>query len=241
MNIFAAVKAAVSVKQAAAFYGLEIKRGDMSRCVFHPDKTPSMKLNDDYYYCFGCHEHGDVIDLVARLFHLSPMDAALKLADDFHISPSPTPVSAVMPVPKPLPHDTWHCAGVMLDYERYLKRQIERHAPKHPDEDGNNLLMFFESEDYIRFEPGYDATSKEMYAVYCIWCDENGFTPLKPRTVSDYVAANAVKLGVEHCNTVYSVEGRRVWGFKGIHLMIDSGIRNRLGMQKVYPDDNPFR
>lgn len=108
-------------------------------------------------------------------------------------------------------------------------------------QDGNNLLMFFESEDYIRFEPGYDATSKELYAVYCIWCDENGFTPLKPRTVSDYVAANAVKLGVEHCNTVYSVEGRRVWGFKGIHLMIDSGIRNRLGMQKVYPDDNPFR
>ncbi len=30
-----------------------------------------MKLNEDYFYCFGCGATGDVIDLAARLFDLS--------------------------------------------------------------------------------------------------------------------------------------------------------------------------
>ena len=55
-----------------------------------------------------------------------------------------------------------------------------------------------------------------------------------------YLVTNAVKYGIEHTNNVYSVDGRRVWGFKGIKLMLDSGIRSRGGLQRVYPNDNPF-
>ena len=33
---------------------------------------PSMKLNDTYYYCFGCGANGDAIDLTAKLFDLNP-------------------------------------------------------------------------------------------------------------------------------------------------------------------------
>ena len=51
----------------------------MCRCPFHSDKTPSMKLNETYYYCFGCHLVGDVIDFTGRLFSLSPLEAAQKL------------------------------------------------------------------------------------------------------------------------------------------------------------------
>ena len=76
MDLFTQIKMAVSVKEAAEYYGLEVNRGNMVCCPFHADRTPSMKLNEDYFYCFGCGAHGDVIDLVVKLFNLSSYDAA---------------------------------------------------------------------------------------------------------------------------------------------------------------------
>ena len=85
MDLFTQIKMAVSVKEAAEYYGLEVNRGSMICCPFHADRTPSMKLNEDYFYCFGCGASGDVIDLAARLFGLSGYDAAKKLAADLGI------------------------------------------------------------------------------------------------------------------------------------------------------------
>ena len=96
MDLFTQVKMAVSVKEAAEYYGLEVKRGSMVCCPFHNDRTPSMKLNEDYFYCFGCGATGDVIDLVAKLFNLSSYDAAKKLADDFGIDPDKPPAAAAL-------------------------------------------------------------------------------------------------------------------------------------------------
>ena len=76
MNLFETVKSAVTVKQAAEYYGCKVNRGDMICCPFHDDRHPSMKLNEKYFYCFGCGATGDVIDLVARLFGLSSFEAA---------------------------------------------------------------------------------------------------------------------------------------------------------------------
>ena len=47
MDLFTQVKMAVSVKEAAEYYGLEVKRGSMVCCPFHNDRTTSMKLNED--------------------------------------------------------------------------------------------------------------------------------------------------------------------------------------------------
>ena len=52
MNLFDTVKAAVIPRMAAERYGLPIKQGNMVCCPFHDDRTPSMKLNEDYFYCF---------------------------------------------------------------------------------------------------------------------------------------------------------------------------------------------
>lgn len=49
---------AKSDKEVKAYYGVRIGQNGMCRCPFHPDKTPSMKINDTYYYCFGCHATG---------------------------------------------------------------------------------------------------------------------------------------------------------------------------------------
>ena len=105
MSIFSDVKEAVSCKDAAIFYGLKVTRGNMCLCPFHNDKNPSMKI-DRRYYCFGCCSTGDVIDLVGNLFNLKPMEAAIKLSEDFGINPSANkangPNKALM-APKTMP------------------------------------------------------------------------------------------------------------------------------------------
>ena len=67
MDLFTQIKMAVSVKEAAEYYGLEVNRGNMVCCPFHADRTPSMKLNEDYFYCFGCGAHETGRNLVCRL------------------------------------------------------------------------------------------------------------------------------------------------------------------------------
>ena len=57
--------------------------------------THLLKLNEDYFFCFGCGATGDVIDLEARLFNLSSYEAAQKLALDFGLDPKP-PTAAAM-------------------------------------------------------------------------------------------------------------------------------------------------
>ena len=99
MDLFTQIKMGVSVKEAAEYYELEVNRGNMVCCPFHADRTPSMKLNEDYFYCFGCGARGDVIDLVARLFNLTNLQAAQKLASDFGLDPK-LPTAAAMVKPK---------------------------------------------------------------------------------------------------------------------------------------------
>ena len=85
MRIFKKIKNNISTRQAAAFYGMRVDRRGMMSCPFHPDRNPSMKV-DERYHCFGCGADGDVIDFVANLFHLKKGEAARKLAADFGIS-----------------------------------------------------------------------------------------------------------------------------------------------------------
>ena len=85
MSLFNTVKANVTTRQAAEFYGLKINRYGMCVCPFHSDKNPSIKI-DNRFHCFACGEDGDVIDFVSKYFGLSLKDAALKICDDFHIS-----------------------------------------------------------------------------------------------------------------------------------------------------------
>ena len=139
MDLFTQVKMAVSVKEAAEYYGLEVKRGSMVCCPFHNDRTPSMKLNEDYFYCFGCGATGDVIGLVAKLFNLSSYDAAKKLADDFGIDPDKPPAAAALrktkyPLAKTFQNETLHCQRILCDYLHLLEHWKMQYAPKMPED-----------------------------------------------------------------------------------------------------------
>ena len=35
------------------------------------------------FYCFGCHAHGDAIDLYARALNCAPLEAARRVCRDF--------------------------------------------------------------------------------------------------------------------------------------------------------------
>ena len=139
MTMYETIKTAVPVKQAAEHYGLKASRNGMACCPFHNDRHPSMKLNADYFFCFGCGAKGDVIDLVARLFDLSGYEAAQKLAADFSIGTEPGQAAATSYKPKP-PHirqfreDEMLCFRVLTDYLHLLEDWKVRYVPKTPDE-----------------------------------------------------------------------------------------------------------
>lgn len=139
MIIYENIKAAISVKQAAEHFGLKVSRNGMACCPFHHDRHPSLKLNEDYFFCFGCGAKGDVIDLVAKRFDLSGYEAAQKLAADFGIATEPGQAVAASCKPK-RPHirqfreDEMLCFRVLTDYLHLLEDWKVRYAPKTPDE-----------------------------------------------------------------------------------------------------------
>ena len=138
MTIYETIKAAISVKQAAEHYGLKVNRNGMACCPFHNDRHPSLKLNEDYFFCFGCGAKGDVIDLVARLFNMSSYEAAQKLASDFGLDPKPPTVAAMAKPKRPyirqFREDEMLCFRVLTDYLHLLEDWKVRYAPKTPEE-----------------------------------------------------------------------------------------------------------
>ena len=139
MTIYENIKAAISVKQAAEHYGLKVSRNGMACCPFHHDRHPSLKLNENYFFCFGCGAKGDVIDLVARMFELSGYEAAQRLAADFGISTEPGQAVAASCKPKrpnirQVREDEMLCFRVLMDYLHLLEDWRVRYTPRTPDE-----------------------------------------------------------------------------------------------------------
>ena len=134
MNLFEAVKAAVTPRMAAERYGLPIRQGSMVCCQFHDDRTPSMKLNEDYFYCFGCGASGDVIALTAQLFNLPPVEAAKKLAADFGITGQKPSILARLQRGASQAEAERRCFRVLGDYLRILQDWKEHCAPQSPED-----------------------------------------------------------------------------------------------------------
>ena len=140
MTIYEAVKNTIPVPDAAAQYGMEISKNGMTLCPFHDDRNPSMKLNDDYYYCFGCGADGDVIDLTAALCGVNKYDAARKLAQDFGVDyeilhPNIEVVQRKY-ADRKRQAEQERKVFIALTVRLYLLRDwIVRYAPKTPDEE----------------------------------------------------------------------------------------------------------
>ena len=156
-SIFEAVKQSVTVREAAQMYGIEINRSGMACCPFHDDKNPSMKLNEEYFYCFGCGATGDVIDFAARLYNLSPKEAAEKLAQDFGLAydsqapPRRRYVRQKTEAQK-FKEDRDHAFRVLADYFHLLRKWETDYTPKTPEENPHPRFMeAIQKKDYVGY------------------------------------------------------------------------------------------
>lgn len=138
-NVFEAVKQSVSTREAAEFYGIKVSRTGMACCPFHDDKNPSMKV-DQRFHCFGCGEDGDVIDFTAKLFDLSPKEAAEKLAQDFGLiydsqAPPRRRYVRQKTEAQKFREDRQSCYRVLSDYYYLLKKWEADRSPRTPEEE----------------------------------------------------------------------------------------------------------
>lgn len=134
MTIFEAVKAEVTPRMAAERYGLHVSRSGMVRCLFHDDATPSMKLYDDHYHCFGCRATGDVIHLTAKLFGVTDQEAARKLAEDFGVHSEKKSILAKLHRFQEQAEQEKLCLRVLRDYLHLLEDWRVGYAPKTPED-----------------------------------------------------------------------------------------------------------
>lgn len=74
------------MRDVAKFYGLQMNHSGMARCPFHDDRTPSLKVYDDHFYCFGCGAMGDCTGFTAKLFGIPQIEAAKKISYDFGLN-----------------------------------------------------------------------------------------------------------------------------------------------------------
>ena len=155
-SVFEVVKQSVTAREAAELYGIAVGRGGMACCPFHDDRHPSMKV-DTRFHCFGCGADGDVIDFTARLYDLSPKEAAEKLAQDFGLSydsKAPPRRSYVRQkseaqVRKEKREHGWR---VLTDYYHLLRKWEADYSPKTPDEDPHpRFLEAVQKKDYMGY------------------------------------------------------------------------------------------
>ena len=116
----------------------------------------------------------------------------------------------------------WACEGLQrlaANNFKFTESQRTKDNREAVKRDNNNIFDFLESEGYIRLKADSTISSKELYEIYQMWCEENNLTALKRRSFSDAVIANQGKYNLEYCNRITNIAGRRVWGFFGIEAI----------------------
>lgn len=85
-NVVQTIKDRLTMCEVLERYGYEPNNRGFICCLFHNEKTPSMKIFEKDYHCFGCSEHGDAITFVQKLFNLSFQEALKKIDIDFGLN-----------------------------------------------------------------------------------------------------------------------------------------------------------
>lgn len=84
--------------------------------------------------------------------------------------------------------------------------------------DSNNIGEFLRAEEYIRFDGDCCASSKALYETYCHWCQDNAVNPMAAQTFTTYLRQESRRYGLEYSNTIPIGNGKKVRGFRGIHI-----------------------
>lgn len=82
--------------------------------------------------------------------------------------------------------------------------------------DSCNIFAFMESDGYFKRDPQGNITSKDFYALYVDWCEDNNEKPRTDNSFKQHVNTHAKALRVERSENIRTPDGRRVRGYKGI-------------------------
>lgn len=82
-----------------------------------------------------------------------------------------------------------------------------------------NIACFLEERfDFNADNSEYRETTADIYTNYEWWCFANAETPLKKKTVTNYLAANCKTWNIEQCSKVKDSNGIFVRGYSGLKL-----------------------
>ena len=77
------IKSTYTMTDILARYGLHTNAKGFIRCPFHKEKTASMKIYKDSYYCFGCAASGDIFTFVENMENISFKEAFRELGGEY--------------------------------------------------------------------------------------------------------------------------------------------------------------
>ena len=183
------IKDRLTMREVLDSYGYTADRKGFISCPFHSEKTPSMKIYDKDYHCFGCGEHGDVITFVQKLFNLSFQEALKKIDIDFGLNLygdktfeelrkshyQLKQLQAKREREKAEREQSNVEYWAVFDEWKRLEDNKQKFAPKSPDEELHSLFV--------------EALQKLSYQVYLLDCLETRRRVLNERT-NDTVNAN---------------------------------------------------
>lgn len=141
MSIFEQIKSSLNLIDVAKHYGIEVSRSGFTSCLFHSEHTPSLKLYDDHFYCFGCGKSGDVIALIAQRLNVSQFESAKIIMNDFNLSSEKLKVYATPQIQRSYSEWERQTIRILQQYRDYLKLLQQLHSPKTPDEPIHDLFV----------------------------------------------------------------------------------------------------
>ena len=86
--------------------------------------------------------------------------------------------------------------------------------------DANNILDFLDSEGYVAFKADYEASTKNLYAAYKRWCEDNAENPLSQKSFANQLSQNAERYHLEPVNNLHIGGGKRCRGYMGIYVLL---------------------
>jgi len=82
------IKQTYTMRDIVDNYGISVNRAGFCRCPFHGngnERTLSMKIYEDSFYCFACNQKGDIFAFIQEYEGITFREALLSLVENISI------------------------------------------------------------------------------------------------------------------------------------------------------------
>lgn len=221
VNIIDIISQSITLKKTGKDY--------QACCPFHQEKTPSFTVSEEkqFYHCFGCGAHGDVLRWLQEYGRMEFFDAIKALGGDIENMPIEKiarneSTSKYASIKKPPDHcedaDMVNSTLACCDYKLgvYVSRSGMSYLPLTDIHGEIKNLVYFEQYDYATDEPKFIAGGPSYDCFYQIKVnDKPEYVAVTSLTVGNAIAAK-YKLNVAVCFTGAVMKYVCMWNNGGI-------------------------